>query len=186
MARNTEEILMGVGTVYTAPVGTAFPADPTAAVGGSWLEIGYTEEGWHLSVERDTEDIDVAEEIDPVDIVATSRESHWVGNSVQGSLENLKLALGGGTITTVAGPPARKEFVPSGTDVLDRVAVLFRGKAPSVAGVAKVRQIDIPVTVPVGAVEIASRKAPAKTSIAMDFRIVKATGEDFFKITDLT
>lgn len=186
MPRTTDEVLVGAGTLYTAPTGTAYPADPTVAPSGTWIDIGYSEEGWRFTFERTTENVEVEEELDPVDIAATANEGHFVGVSAQSSLENLKLAFGGGTITVVAGPPARKEYVPPASDVMTRYALLFRGAAPKVAGAAKTREVQIPYAIPVGAVEIPFRKAPNKQVIAMDFRMVKVTGTNLFKVIDLT
>lgn len=185
MARDSNEVLIGPGTLYTAPVGTAYPADPSVAPSGTWIDIGYSEEGWSFNVGRDFADVEVAEEIDPLDILVTKRDIHLVGASAQGSLENLKIALGGGTITTLTAPN-RKKLVPLGTSALDRVALLFRGNAPKVAGVAKVRDVQMPNAVSVGAIEMASKKAPDKTIIGMDFRLVKVSGTDIFTKIDLT
>lgn len=186
MAKNTEEVLIGTGTLYVAPLGTAMPADPSVSPNVAFVDVGYSEEGWALTVERDVEDVEVAEEIDPLDVLATGRETHLVGQAAQASVENLKIALGGGTIVTAVGPPAKKTYTPTGTGDLTRFALLFRGKAPSVSGVAKLRDVHMPVAIPVGAVELANRKAPAKSLVGMDFRVVKATGTELFTIVDLT
>lgn len=186
MAKNSLEVLVGTGTLYTAPTGTAFPVDPSVAPSGTWVDIGYSEEGWSFNAEVTTEEVEVAEEIDPLDILATKREIHLIGQAAQVSLENLKLALGQGTVATAAGPPATKSYVPGSTGDLARVALLFRGKAPTVAGVAKVRDVQMSFAVPVGAVELASKKAPEKQLIGCDFRVVKVTGTDLFKMIELT
>lgn len=184
--KSTSEVLIGTGTLYLAPTGTARPLDPTVAPAAAWVDVGYSDEGWSFNAEISTEDVPVAEEIDPIDILATGREAHMVGAAAQASLENLKTALGGGTITVVPGPPAYKQYEPAGSDVLDRVAILFRGKAPAVAGVAKTRELWVPFAIPVSAIEMASRKAPDKTLIAMDFRCIKQSGSALFSYRDLT
>jgi hypothetical protein len=184
MARNTLEVLIGTGTLYVAPEGTVFPADPEEAPSGTWRDVGYSEEGWSFNVERDVEDVEVAEEIDPIDVLATSREIHLVGEAAQSSLENLRVALGGGTITPDAGPPATSTYTPTGTDTLTRFALLFRGKAPTVGLQANVRDIQMPHVIPVGAVELAAKKAPDKSLVGMDFRVIKVTGDDIFTIID--
>lgn len=182
MARDTTEVLIGTGTLYIAPEGTAFPADPTVAPDAAFEDVGYSEEGWSFNVDRELEDVEVAEEIDPIDVLQTSREIHLVGAAVQASLENLRTALGGGTITTAAGPPATKTLVPAATDSLEKKAVLFRGKAPGGFD----RDIQMPHVVSAAAVELAHRKAPDKSQIAMDFRVLKETGDDIFTIIEVT
>lgn len=186
MAKSTLEILIGTGTMYVAPDGTAFPADPSVTPAGTWVDVGYSEEGWALEISRTVEAIPVAELLDPVDILATSREAHLTGAAVQASLENLKTALGGGTITTAVGPPATKTFVPTSTDTITPFALLFRHKAPTVGTTAKTRDIQIPHGISVGSVTLAGRKAPTKTAFAMDFRLKQVTGDQLFTIIDLT
>lgn len=186
MAKSTLEILIGTGTMYLAPDGTAFPADPSVTPAGTWVDVGYSEEGWELTVSRTTEAIPVAELLDPVDVIATGREAHVIGNAVQSSLENFKTALGGGTITTAVGPPATKTFVPSSTDTIVPQALLFRHKAPTVGTTAKVRDVQVPHVLSIGSVTLAGRKAPTKTAFAMDFRLKQVTGDNFFAIVDLT
>lgn len=182
MARDTLEVLIGPGTLYVGDEGTAMPADPTAAPDAAFEDIGYSEEGWSFNVDRTTEDIEVAEEIDPIDLLQTAREVHLVGTAVQSSLVNLQTALGGGTITAVVGPPDYDHYEPDSTDVLVRKALLLRTKAPN----GKVRDIQMKHSVSVGAVEMASRKAPDKSQLAMDFRALKVTPDRPFEIKDET
>lgn len=186
MAKSAAEVLIGTGTLYVAVDGTAQPLDPTVAPAGAYVDIGYSEEGWSFNIDRNLEDIEVAEEIDPIDVMQTSREVHMVGVAVQASLENLKTALGAGTITTVAGPPSYKQLVAGGTGDLLRVTLLFRGKAPPLAGVAKTREVWVPHVVSAAAIEMASKKAPDKSQIAMDFRALKITPDELFVVRDLT
>lgn len=186
MPRATGEVLIGVGTLYIAPTGTAFPADPTVAPAAAWIDVGYSSEGWTFKSDTATEDIMVAEEIDAIDVLPTGREVHLMGEAAQASIENLKIALGGGTITTVVGPPAYKQFIPPASDVLDRVALLFRGKAPTVAGAAKTRELQVPFAISVGAIELANKKAPDMQILGMDFRLIKVSGSNLFTFKDLT
>ncbi len=182
MARDTTEVLIGTGTLYLAPTGTAFPADPSAAPAGTWVDIGYSEEGWSFNIDRTLEDVEVAEEIDPLDVLQTKRELHIVGSCAQASLDNLLIALGSGAIVDAVGPPAIRTYTPGATDSLTRKALLLRTKAP---GTDKLRDTRISYVVSASAVEMASKKAPEKTLIAMDFRALKVSGTDLFTIRDL-
>lgn len=188
MPRLGDEVLIGPGTLYTAPKGTAFPADPSVAPAVAWVEIGYSEEGWVFVVGREFADVVVAEEVDPIKILQTARTLNMRGASAQASLDTIKLAMGGGTISTIAGPPARKKYVPpTGSSIApDVMALLFRSKAPAVAGVEKVRQLAIPQAISIGAIEMAHQKAPAKTVVAIDFRLTKPDSANIFEIEDLT
>jgi hypothetical protein len=188
MPRTSAEVLVGPGTLWTAPFATVFPADPTVAPAAAWVEIGYSAEGWTFSVGREFADILAAEILDPLKIVQTARDIHMAGAVLQASLDNLKLALGGGTISTVTGPPAYKKYVPvadTGTPPTP-VALLFRGNAPEVAGVAKTREVQIPQCISIAAVELAHGKAPAVSTVAFDFRLTKPDTANIFEFRDLT
>lgn len=174
MARATSEVLIGPGTLYLAVTGTAYPATPATAPASAWVDIGYSEDGWSFNVDRNTEDIEVAEEIDPIDVLQTHREIHIVGNAVQASQANLKLGLGGGTILS-------NVLSAAASDVLDRNALLLRVKAP---GTSKNRDIRCPNVISVGAVELAYKKAPDYASIAIDYRAILVTGSYLFQIED--
>jgi hypothetical protein len=133
MAKTTGEVLLGPGTMYTAPEGEAFPADPTTAVAGNWEDIGYSEDGWNIVADLTYEFFTPAEEVDPIATLKAGQEMHVRGVAVQFSLENLQLALGGGTIATAVGPPSTKTYTAPSTTDYDTFAVLFRTKAPELA-----------------------------------------------------
>lgn len=92
MAKTTGEVLLGPGTMYTAPEGEAFPADPTTAVAGNWEDIGYSEDGWNIVADLTYEFFTPAEEVDPIATLKAGQEMHVRGVAVQFSLENLQLA----------------------------------------------------------------------------------------------
>lgn len=184
MARTSNEVIVGAGTLYTAPVGTAYPAAPTAAPSGTWADIGYSEEGWVFAIDRDLEDIMVAEEFDSIRTMVTSRDIHVRGTVVQASLANLKIAIGG-TIATVS--PTSTYTPPSPTDAIAEVALLLRVNAPMVGGAFQPRDIQVPRAVAVGAVELAHNKAPNVTAVAFDFKaLLPAAGTIFTILDDIT
>lgn len=187
MARDTAEILLGPGEMYAAPVGEAAPVNPTTAVAGNWDDVGYSEDGWNLVFDLTYEFFTPAELSDPVATLKTAQEGHLRGVTAQGSLENLQLALGGGTIATDAGPPATKTYTAPGTTGYDSFSLLFRGNAPEIsAGVYGVRDVYVPRAVSVSSVDMPSTKGANPSSIGLDFRFVKETGSDLFTITDTT
>lgn len=185
MARTSSEVVLGTGTLYVAPLATAFPADPSATVAVAWEDIGYSDEGWTLNIARDFEDIEVAEEFDPIKIVPTGRTISLTGTAVQVSVENLKIALAGGTITTVAGPPGYKKYVPASADAApEEKALLLRCDAPT--GTTKKRDYHMARVISVGAVEIPHSKAPARRQLGLEFRLIKPTTGDIIDIRDAT
>ena len=68
-----------------------------------WRDIGYSEDGWTLEMDRTFEDILVAEEVDPIKTIKTAQEARLMGELSQASQTNIQTALGGGTITTGDG-----------------------------------------------------------------------------------
>jgi hypothetical protein len=183
--KNASEVLVGVAQMFIAPGGTVGPADPTVAPAVAWVDVGYSDEGWDFASEVNTADVEVAEELDALDVQATGRNSRMEGAAAQATIENLQIALGGGTITQVAGPPAYKQFDPPGSGDLTRYAILLRGKAPPVAGASKARELYVPWVVPTSSVNLRHRKAPDKTLIAMAFRFIKVSGTNLYRIRDL-
>lgn len=187
MAKSTAEVLLGPGTMYAAPVGEAAPADPDTAVAGNWEDIGYSEDGWNLVADLTYEFFTPAEEADPIATLKTAQEAHLRGVAAQGSLENLQLALGGGTITTDAGPPATKTYTAPESTGFSYFSLLFRGNAPEIsAGVYGVRDAYVPRAVSASSVDMPHTKGANPSSIAMDFRFVKETGEPLFTIVETT
>lgn len=180
MARDSTAVLIGTGTLYLAPLGTAFPVDPSVTPVAPWEDVGYSDEGWSFNVERNIEKVEVAEELEPVAILATGRSVHLVGAMAQATLENLKSALGGGTITAVVGPPAYRKFDPPSIESLTSLAALLRTNAPA----GKRRDVQIPKVIASAAFEMASKKAPDKTLIESDFEAVKISGQNIFTILD--
>jgi hypothetical protein len=181
--RSTDEILIGPGTLYVAAEATAFPADPTVTPGAGWADIGYSEEGWTVAIDREFENVSVAEELDDVDVRHTRREAHVRGTLAQASMELLKEAMGGGTIVT--GTPVNGKTYTPPADVLTRKAVLFRASAPTVAAIARKRDWQFFHMLAVGAVELAATKN-TKHMLAIDFRALKRGTDELFKVIDMT
>ena len=97
------EVLIGTGVLYLADrtaSGLAFPADNSgafqtaAAASSEWRDIGYSEDGWTLEMDRTFEDILVAEEVDPIKTIKTAQEARLMGELSQASLKNLSIAMG--------------------------------------------------------------------------------------------
>ncbi|GAB2859385.1 hypothetical protein GCM10022221_68720 [Actinocorallia aurea] len=99
--------------VWLAPVGTVAPAGPTVAMPAGWWNVGlFTPESLKFKT-------------DPKFSESKSHQSDWPTRTWQtedaGSCEvdlqewnarNYIAAFGGGTITTVAGPPAYYQYTP--------------------------------------------------------------------------
>lgn len=107
MARgNAAALGLGPGYLYFAPIGTTEPTDLVTAwatVSAAWVTVGYTEDGSDLSYNPATSPVDVAEELDHLQVVTTGRDSTVSFAMSQITATNLKLAFNGGVLTVGTG-----------------------------------------------------------------------------------
>lgn len=183
MARDALEVLVGTGTLYVAPQGEAFPANPATTPAGNWEDIGYSEEGWTFAVDRTFEDIIVAEEVDPLRVLKTAQSISMRGTAAQASLENLQLAFGGGAIADDTPAVGYRTYTPPASDVFVERSVFLRALAPP-GDATEFRDIQCPRVVATGAVEVAHAKAPQISLVAIDFRLLVPSAGDIFTIIE--
>ncbi len=194
------EVIVGTGILYVAAIAAdgnasgnyvAFPADngsgawSTPAAG--WVDVGYSEDGWTLEMDKTFEDIMVAEEIDPIGTFKTAQEVRLTGELSQASTTNIQLALGGGTFTSSDTNNYASDYaslIPPSTDDYDEKSLLLVVDGPSGAD----RHVEIPRAVNVGAFSMAHQKAPQKVVIATEFKVLKPKSvsqhTDLFRIVD--
>lgn len=116
MPIDNTQVRVGVtGRLYVAPVGTAFPAS-TAASWTSFVDLGYlAEPGPSMTPSIDTSDVMAWQSYFPVRTVATARGMEWKFTLLQTSGTTLKLAFGGGTITSLGGGDYKYDPAAPGT-----------------------------------------------------------------------
>lgn len=163
-------VRVGPGVLYIAPIGSTEPTDLVTAWDAAWVELGYTDEGSSFTFENTFEDVMVAEEYEPVEVLQTARQINLSFAAAELTADNLQTAFNGGTITSGTGivtfePPAAGDSTPvmvgwEADDALERW--VFRR------------------CVQVGSVEIQRRKAPQKALIPMQFRATKPSGDTAF------
>lgn len=119
-------IATGPGWLFHAPLGSSIPTHTvsgsvfTDSWPGAWSLLGATDEGSEWSYELDTENVEVAELLDPVQVVATGRTIALAFALANISVTNFKRAMNGGTPTTSgSGATLLTEFTPPelGTEV---------------------------------------------------------------------
>lgn len=88
------------------PGGTVAGSVFTDALGASWVPAGVTAEGSEFSYQLSTDTIEVAEYLDPLSYVSTGRQAAVAFDAAQDHLNTWKMALNGGTISTVSGSGA--------------------------------------------------------------------------------
>jgi len=155
---------------YSASAPLALPLD-SVALGGAWpagfTAIGATEEGVTLAVARETEDIAIEEQMTPVDVTTTSMDVRVEATLSQDTLDTMKLAFGGGTITTTAagvGTIGKKELVIASD--LDKLTLGFECKNPD----GFFRRMLVPLVVSIADVEAAFRRAANARRYKTSFR----------------
>lgn len=170
---NANNVTLGPGRLYVAPLGTSEPTNASTALPSAWSAVGYTEEGTAFSIELTSEPIEVAEELDPIRWVNTRRVASLTVAMAETTRRNLYMALGGGAgLTNVAGSmtlptPGSEVAVMMVWDFEDtptatNTRYLFRQAKPS------------------GTIELANRKAPTKRMIAVTFNLEKPASADPF------
>ena len=199
MAQSITEVILGTGNLFVAAESdlngsspnATFPTTPADTPSSSyWDNIGYSEGGFSLEYDKTFEDILVAEEVDPIKTIKTAQEVRITGELAQASLRSLKFAMAGGTTTADTPSSGYTTLVPPTTDAFEEKSLLLRVNAPGhdEAGTAKVRDIQVPRAVNIGAFSLVHAKAPQKVTITIEYKVLKPnTGAPFaniFKVID--
>lgn len=124
-------LLTGVGRLYIAPVGTAFPA-LTASPSGSWRELGDTQDGVDVNSDDKVELVRTDQRTGPVKATRTDETIVIKTKLAEATLENLADALGG-TVTDTApgvGTIGTREISLHRGATVAEFAFLFRGTSP--------------------------------------------------------
>lgn len=114
--RDTGAISVGPGLLYIAAIGSVEPTaiDPSTW-DVAWTELGYTDTGSEFKVAPTSNDVNVAEETDPVLTIVSTTKSTLTATLAQITAFNLGVAFAGGEITTGTGvvtfepPPAGEQ-----------------------------------------------------------------------------
>lgn len=173
--RSSTETTIDVGLLYVAPIGTAEPTASTdlaaATLPSAWREIGYTEDGSVFKYDIKSEKVEVAEELDPIGSVITSRSGTLEFKMAQSVRNRLALALnmgaaGANDATTIEPPD------PSG---MVRVMLLHvSNDAGAVRGTLFRQCFNV------GGLELDFSKAPKKVLLPVMFDLEKPTGKKPF------
>ena len=201
MARAEAEVLLGPGYFYIAPHTAGVPeapptfddsVTPTDAPGGNWVDVGYSEDGWNVAGQNTFSFWTPAELVDPVVTVKDDAEYHLRGVMAQYSLENLKTALSGGTITeddagVVATSAGYRHYLPAATSSFEYVSAYFVTEVYGfnfTTSLSCVRATYVPWVVSVAEVEIPHTKGANPSLLGVDLRAIKGTGSDIIRIDE--
>lgn len=166
---NPQNVVVGLAVGYFAPANTAMPANTVAAFGDwgiAWKQAGATEEGWRFGGDSSTTPHNIEEQPNPAAVTLESRGINITAALAEDTLDSLRLAFGGGTITTTpagAGIGIVEEFKLS--DNVDEFAV---GLDMLTHG-GKTRRIYIPRAAGSGNVDVAFRRSASKRTWPVSF-----------------
>ena len=182
------EVLIGTGVLYIKDASTSnlsFPGntsdnfDNPTGMTVAWDQVGYSEDGWTLEVDKTFEDVMVAEELDPIKTLKSAQEVRLTGELAQASLDNFKIAMGGGNrqadeigagLNGGAGTSQSgyHPFKPPTSDTFTEFALILHADGQAGAD----RQFWMPRTVNTGSFAMAHQKAPAKVTLATEFKLL--------------
>lgn len=175
MARgNPAGLALGPGKLYIAVLGTDEPADlttPWETVSANWIPLGYTDEGSTFTYSVDSENVEVAEELDPVAVALTSRELGLTFALAEITATNLKRALNGGSIVSGTGIVT---FEPP--DLGEEVRTMLGWESEDGSERWVYRKC-----LQVGNMEMSRAKGAAKATISCDFRLERPADAKSFK-----
>lgn len=159
----------------------ALPAD-TVALGGAWpsaganiwVPIGGTSEGLNFRFQRSTQDVNIEEQVTPVQVNTTGLDMSIEMILSEDTLETMVKAYGGGEIVTVAAGVGSigKKTLTIGTD-LDQYAFGFETQNEF----GFFRRVMIPTVVSVGQAETLYRRAQDARRYAVSLRALCAPEE---------
>lgn len=170
---NRKNITIGPGRWYRAPLGTAEPTSASAALPSAfWTPVGYTEDGSEVTTDITTEDIEVAEELDPIDTLATRRTTTVTINCAESTVANMATALGGDVSRT--NDAVAYEF-PDPSSIVGFMLVHDSEEDPTATGTdgALNRRWLFRNCKPTGSGSTANRKAPQKKLVPITVRANK-------------
>lgn len=157
----------GGGTVAGGVFVDAWPA--------AWLPIGVTRDGSQISYELATDDINVAEYLDPLETDETGRTITAAFDTAHITDRNYLLAMNGGTTTTVSG---------TGATLLTKVSPpVVGGSVPTMLGHESsdgTTRTILGLCRQTGSVQWSNQKAPNFKSLPLTFKANQpATGNPF-------
>lgn len=168
-AGTSTNVDIGPGWLYAAPIGTSEPTDASTALPSAWRCVGYTETGNAFTSNITSSDIEVAEELEPIDVRETKRLTDVQFEMAEVNRQNLALAFNSGANS--ANTAASYEPPALGASIY----VMLAWDLNATADATNVRWVYRKAK-QTAAIQIQHRKAPQKALIPVTFRIVKPTG----------
>ena len=173
----TANVQLGPGRLWYAPIGTTEPTSASAALPSAWQAIGYTEEGSEVSIDLTVDEIEVAEEQDPILYVNSKRTTALTLELAETTRKRLALLLGWGALE--ADSASALEPPDSGNEI--GVMLVWDSEETAAANPLNTRWIFRSAK-PSGTISIARKKSPDKSTMPVEFMIEKPSNAKPFKI----
>lgn len=127
MAKDTTGVVVGAnGTPWVAPKGTTAPIDPVIAPAAAWIDLGYlTDDGTKVTKNRQIVGIPAWQSFYDLRKIVQSEKLGFAFSVLQWGKDQIKLAFGGGTVTTVTGPPLHYKYQPPAPGLVDERAFML-------------------------------------------------------------
>lgn len=151
---------------------------PNDAAWALWSSIGATNEGFKVNVQTSTTQITIEEQSTPAGETIESKAITIEAALAESTMESMKYSWGGGTITTVAGPPTAQTMALTDTTAYYTVTLETRNYA------GKARRLYIPKVSITGSGEVSFRRASDKQMFPV--RAASICPPQEIVITDLT
>jgi hypothetical protein len=146
-----------------------FATTPSPTWPSPWVPMGATEAGLSYEVQRTTADQTIEEQSTPVAVYTTAGQVQVVLSLAEDTFETMKLAYGGGTITTTAaatGTVGTRTFTLG--EGIDIVSIGFEAKGAK----GLWRRVLIPQVVATGNVQTPYRRAANNRVYPVTFRMI--------------
>lgn len=125
------DILIGVGKIYTADPGTAFPTLDEEP-GAGWRYVGPTDDGIKVDFDETINEFSSDQDIGTVEAIRSEEKAMISANLFEATLENLADVMSQ-SVTTVAagsGTMGYKQIGMSRGATVTKKAILFRANSP--------------------------------------------------------
>jgi hypothetical protein len=180
-------VLRGQAAIWIAPFSATTPVPMPAVklpLGGDWASAtdgnilwkpaGATESGVTMRFTRETTDITIEEQVNPVDVATNTLDPRIEATLSEDTLETMVTAYGGGTIVATAKTPTDPGY--STLTVASELTHLTLGME-AVNNKGFWRRVLIPDVLSVAEVETSYRRAETQRLYAVSFRMVNPLSE---------
>lgn len=158
MTVTATNLCQGPATLYTGAFGATEPADSavnTSPPSSSWTDVGGTQDGLKFTIDQSYAELEVDQIVDRVGSRLTKRNFMVETSMAEPTLDNLSLAMNGGTSASGAGYSSFEPSFASSATQPTYKALLFDGWAP---GGAYTRRVIVRKALSVDAVETSYTK----------------------------